>query len=101
MEEYIALASWIRQISPDPTLPNAVIPFRILFGRKLRTTLDALMSETDAGPDMGGVDTFFVQEQRRGFKEVRVILSERHQQRQAARSMKREYILETVSQLSI
>lgn len=61
--EHVAPVCWIKQILPDPTLPAVATPFRILLGRKPRTTREALKLETDTGSDVGGMDTF-VEKQR-------------------------------------
>ena len=57
-DEYVAPACWIKRTLPDPTLPNNMTPFELLFGRKPRISLDTLVPQIDATDVSGGLDSF-------------------------------------------
>ena len=75
----------MKRILPGPSLPNAVTPFYLLFGREPRTSLDALAPQLD-GDDLsaGNLETF-VEERRHTFREVRKVLEKRHADRERSR----------------
>ena len=62
-DEYAAPACWVKRTLPDPSLPNRMSPFEILFARKPRTTLDTLVPQMDGADTAEGLDGFV--EQRR------------------------------------
>ena len=69
--EYVAPACWIKRTLPDPTLPNNMTPFELLFGQKLRISLDTLVPQIDATDISGGLDSF-VESRRQKSREVRL-----------------------------
>ena len=54
---------------PDPSLPSAMIPFQLLFGRTPRTALDVLVPQMDDTETTGGL-TNFVENRRHNMREV-------------------------------
>ena len=68
-KEYVALACLIKRIIPDPSLPSAVTPFQLLFGRSPRTTLDVLVPQMD-GPETTGGLTNVIDNRRHNIREV-------------------------------
>ena len=83
-DEYVAPACWIKRTLLDPTLPNTMTPFELLFGRKPRISLDTLVPQIDATDKSGGLDSF-VESRRQNFREVRLALEKRHQSKVNAR----------------
>ena len=68
----------MKRILPEPSLPSALTPFYLLFGRKPRTSLDALAPHFDGDElSIGNIETF-VEERRHTFREVRRVLGRRH-----------------------
>ena len=90
-DEYVAPACWIKRTLPDPTLPNNMTPFELLFGRKPRISLDTLVPQIDATDVSGGLDSF-VESRRQNFREVRLALEKRHQNKVNARLKANEKI---------
>lgn len=43
LDEYVASAWWIKCTLTDTMLPGNLLPFGLLFGRKLHTALDAVV----------------------------------------------------------
>ena len=90
-DEYVAPACWIKHTLPDPTLPNNMTPFELLFGRKPRTSLDTLVPQIDATDRSGGLESF-VESRRQNFREVWLALEKRHQSKVNARLKANEKI---------
>ena len=86
-DKYAKVACWIKRTMPDPALPNHLTPFQLLFGRKPRTQLDALVPQVDGGIDEGGLNNF-VERQRQTFREVKNALAVRHESRHGYQSSK-------------
>ena len=57
-DEYVLPACWIKRTLPDPSLPNNMTPFELLFGRKPRISLDTIVQHIDATDKPGGLDNF-------------------------------------------
>ena len=72
-DEYVAPACWLKRTLPDPTLPNNMTLFELLFGRKPRISPDTLVPQIDATDVSGGLDSF-VESRRQNFREVRLAL---------------------------
>ena len=90
-DEYVAPACWIKRTLPDPTIPNNMTPFELLFGRKPRISLDTLVPQIDATDISGGLDSF-VESRRQNFREARLALEKRHQNKVNARLKANEKI---------
>ena len=69
-DEYVALACWIKRTMPDPSLPSAMTPFQLLFGRSPRTSLDMLVPQMDDTEATGGLENF-IEGRRHNLREVR------------------------------
>ena len=76
-DEYVSPACWIKRTLPDTSLPGNMSPFELLFGRKLRTTLDTLVPRVDDTELSGGLDAF-IEHRRQMLREVRQALEKRH-----------------------
>ena len=83
-DEYVSPACWIKRTLPDPTLPKNMTPFKLLFGRKLRISLDTLVPQIEATDRSGRLDNF-VESRRQHFREVRLALEKRHSSKVKAR----------------
>ena len=90
-DEYVVPACWIKRTLPDPTLPNNMTPFEVLFGRKPRISLDTLVPQIDATDRSGRLDSF-VESRRQNFREVWLALEKRHQSKVNARLKANEKI---------
>ena len=44
---------WLHRTSPDPRLPGSPIPIRLLFGRDVRTQIEAVSPDLDNSELMG------------------------------------------------
>ncbi|CAB1100402.1 unnamed protein product [Ectocarpus sp. CCAP 1310/34] len=82
---YVSPSIWIKRTLPDTALPSHMIPFKRLFDRKPRTTLDSLVPLTDETGTEGGLDNF-VKRRKQNLREVRIALERRHELRVAARA---------------
>ena len=83
-DKYVAPFCWTKRTLPDPTLPNNMTPFELLFGRKPRISLDTPVPQIDATDRSGGLNSF-VEGRRQNFREVRLALEKRHQSKVNAR----------------
>ena len=68
-DKYVGPACWIKRTMPDSSLPSAMTPFQLLFGRSPRTTLDVLVPQMDDTETTGGL-TNFVENRRHNMREV-------------------------------
>ena len=64
-DEYVAPACWIKRTLPDSSLQSKMTAFKLLFGRKPRTSLDSLVPLLDAAAQPASLDNFV--EQRKHF----------------------------------
>ena len=83
--EYVQAACWIKRTLPDPSLPKAMSPFQLLFGRSPRTPLETVTPLADGDDGVMGLDSF-VEQRRRVFREIRDVLEKRHAAKAAARA---------------
>ena len=88
-DEYMALICWIKRTRPDPTLPGNMVPFKILFDHKPRTSLDTLVSQMDDSEVTRGLENF-IKQRRQVLREVRQVLEKRHENRIATRESQRK-----------
>ena len=77
-DQHVSPACWIKRTLPDPTTPNNMTPFELLFGRKPRISPDIFVPLMDATDWSVGLDGF-VENRRQIFREVRQALETRHQ----------------------
>ena len=78
--EYVSTAIWIKRTLPDASLPSNMTPFELLFGRKLRTSLDSLVplsAETEQRP---------FARRKQNLRKVRLALEKKHNLRITART---------------
>ena len=68
-DEYVTAAFWIKRTMPNPSLPSAMTPFQLLFGRSPRTTLDLLVPQMDDTEATGGLSNF-IESHRHNMREV-------------------------------
>ena len=83
-DEYVALACWIKRTLPDPSLPSAMTPFQLLFGRSPRTSLDMLVPQMDDTEATEGLENF-IEGRRHNLREVREALERMREAREKAR----------------
>ena len=83
-DEYVALACWIKRTMPDPSLPSAMTPFQLLFGRSPRTSLDMLVPQMDDTEATGSLENF-IEGRRHNLREVREELERMRDGREKAR----------------
>lgn len=76
-DEYTASASWVKHTLPDPSLPNVILLFEILFAHQLRSTLDTLVLQMDGAGTAKGLDGFLNQGWQ-VLREVRSALEKGH-----------------------
>ena len=69
---------------PDPSLPSAMTPFQLLFGRSPRTTLDMLVPQMDDTEATGGLENF-IEGRRHNLREIREALESMREEREKAR----------------
>ena len=60
-DECVAPAFWIKRTLPDSSLPSKMMAFKLLFGRKPRTSLDSLVSLLDDATQLRSLDNFVEQ----------------------------------------
>lgn len=75
-EKYVGVVCWIKRTMPDPLLPKELTPFHVLYGRNLRTQLDAPIQQLDGYAGSEGQHNF-MENQRHTFLEVRNALRKR------------------------
>ena len=78
------MACWVKRTTPDTTLPSAISPFEVLFGRKPRTQLDALTPQVNGEASGQGL-VEFVEERKRRLREVYELLRRRNEVKEADR----------------
>ena len=86
-DKYVQPALWIHRTTPDLCLPGKPTPFRLFFGRDVRTQLDATHPKIDGGYFRGEMHSY-VADKRQAYKEVRDVpmaLSKRHEDMQKSR----------------
>ena len=82
-DEYVAAECWIKCTVLDPSLPSAMTPFQLLFGRSPRTTLDMLVPQMDDTGATGGLSNF-IENRRHNMREVAEALKKLHEDKEAA-----------------
>lgn len=90
-DEYVALTCWINCTMTDPSLPSAMTPFQLLFGRSLCTSLDMLVPQMDDTEAIGGLE-YFVEERRHNLRDVREALKRMREGRGKARQLRNSVI---------
>ena len=96
-KEYVPPAMWTHRTTPDLSLPGKPTPYRLFFGRDVRTQLDATHPEIDGGDFNGGMHSY-VADKRQAYKkvrDVRMALSKRHDDRQKSRESRVGEIIRT------
>ena len=83
-------ARWLQSTTPLPRLPGSPTPFKLLFGRDVRSQIDAVTPELDGSDFLqhGGIHNF-VADRKEAWREVakvRDALLKRHEIRQHQRS---------------
>ena len=75
-DHYVLPACWIQRVTPDPSLPANMTPFRILVGRDARTHIHTMTLSIDGAEFQGGLDSF-VANKYHAFVEVTEVLDKR------------------------
>ena len=83
-DQHAALACWLKRTMPDTSLPSAMTPFQLLFGRSSCASLDILVPQMDDMETTGGFENF-IEERRHNLREIRETLERIHKGREKER----------------